>query len=122
MISVNVTGTLGKYGYQNIPDEISDMILQVSTETAYLAAVSAAPYDPEPDGVHIKEDLQWRFISMLKLGVVWIKSAYANITEYGSKSRLPHPYMRKGAAAARSKMRSTIRSATKEVVTKNKKA
>lgn len=118
MLSLNITGTLAKYGYSNIPEEISDEIILIATMQAYKKAVASAPFDPEPDGIHIKEDLSWYFSEMAHTGFVWIKSKYANIAEYGSKHRLPHPYMRPASAAARSKMKQVIRSSTKKAVEK----
>lgn len=121
MLKLNIVGTLGKYGYSEIPEDLSAQIVLIATEQAYKTAVAYAPYDPEPDGIHINEDLKWYFSKMAHGGVVWIKSDYANIAEYGSKGRLPHPYMRPASAAARSKMKQVIRSSTKEAIEKGGK-
>jgi len=120
MISLNIKGTLGKFGYEDLPVEISNEILKIATDTAYRAAVKNAPYDPTPDGIHIKEDLKTYFSAMLQAGFVFIRSAYANIAEYGSKHRLAHPYIRPAAKAARSKMKSVIKSSTKTAIAKEK--
>jgi len=120
MITLSIKGTLGKFGYENIPEEISDEIIKIATDAAYISAVKNAPYDPEPDGVHIKEDLKTYYSPMLHAGFVYIKSVYANIAEYGSKSRLAHPYIRPAAKAARAKMRSTIKAAVKSAIAEEK--
>lgn len=120
MVKLNVTGTLNKYGYSNIPEEIADEIIMIATNHAYMTAVKNAPYDPTPDGINIKTDLKHLFSKLLHAGVVWIRSAYANIAEYGSKCRLPHPYIRPAARAARAKMIQVIRSSTKKAIDKKK--
>lgn len=122
MVSLNVTGTLGKYGYSDIPEDIADEIIMIATKQAYMTAVENAPYDPTPDGINIKTDLRYSysFSATRRVGVVWIRSVYANIAEYGSKSRLPHPYIRPAARAAKAKMIRVIRSSTRKVIDKKK--
>jgi hypothetical protein len=120
MLSLNITGTLGKYGYGKISEDLADEIILIATQQAYKTAVKYAPYDPEPDGINIREDLRWYFSKMAHGGVVWIKSPYANIAEYGSSHRLPHPYIRPASAAARSKMKQIIRQSTKNAIERNK--
>lgn len=121
MLKLDVKGTLGKFGYSNIPDDIVDQIIGISTLQAYKTAVLKAPWDPEPDGIHIKEDLKFYYSKTLQVGEVWIRSPYANIAEYGSRHRFAHPYMRPASQAARNKMRAVIRASTKAAVDKGKK-
>lgn len=118
MVSLNVTGTLGKYGYSNIPEDISDEIISIATDQAYMVAVRDAPYDPTPDGINIKTDLKKWFSKSLHAGAVWIRSAYANIAEYGSRHRLPHPYIRPASKAAKNKIKQVIRASTKKAIEK----
>jgi hypothetical protein len=120
MINLDIQGTLGKFGYHNLPDDIADSILKIATDTAYKTAVQKAPWDPEPDGIHIKEDLKTYYSPMLKTGFVFIRSPYANIAEFGSRKRLAHPYMRPASKAARNKMKAVIRVSTKDAVDKEK--
>ena len=120
MLSLNVTGTLGKYGYSDIPDDIADEIIMIATNQAYMTAVKEAPYDPTPDGINIKTDLKHKFSKSLRAGFVWIQSLYANIAEYGSKHRLPHPYMRPASRAARLKMKQVIRASTRKAIDKKR--
>jgi hypothetical protein len=120
MVRLNVTGTLNKYGYSDIPEEISDEIIMIATDQAYLTAVREAPYDPTPDGINIKTDLKKWFSKTLHAGAVWVRSAYANVAEYGSKLRLAHPYIRPASKAARNKMKQVIRASTKKAIAKKK--
>jgi hypothetical protein len=119
VLSLKVTGTLGKFGYSNIPEDVSDEIIMISTMSAYKSAVVNAPYDDDPkqrDPRHIKEELKWHYSKLAKSGTVWVKLPWAHIAEYGNKRRLAKPYMRKGSKAAQNKMRAIIRGAVKKSI------
>ena len=116
MIEFKTSGKFGKIHYQNIPTAIIEALLPAVTKTAYKAAVRNAPWDPEPDNVHIKEDLKWYFSPLLQLGVVWIKSPYAAIANYGSRHRLAHPFMQPASKAGQQKMKRELRKIIKEAI------
>jgi HK97 gp10 family phage protein len=121
MLKLNVTGTLAKFGWSKIPDAIVQDILLTVTKQAYVTAVKNAPIDPNDPPIHIKDELTWTYNKDAKLGTVYVKLPYANAAEYGTKSRLPHPFMRPASKAAQNKMRSMIRLATKEAIDKGGK-
>lgn len=118
MLKLNITGTLAKFGWSGLPDEITDTILKITIDTAYMTAVKNAPVDPNDPPIHIKDELNKMYDEEKRIGYVLVKLPYANVAEYGSKKRLPHPYMRPAAKSAQNKMRSMIRSATKDAVNK----
>jgi hypothetical protein len=120
MVSLSVRGTLGKFGYSNIPDDIIDQILMVATMQAYKTAVQKAPFDPDDPPVHIREELRWNFSKLARMGTVWVRLAYANMAEYGSKGRAAHPFIRPAKAAAQRKMRAVIKRSTQDAVRKRK--
>ena len=70
--------------------------------------------------MHIRDDLQKAFYREIKTGVVWIKSPYGYIAEFGSRHRLAHPYIRPASIAAKNKMKAVIRVSTKRAVDKEK--
>lgn len=119
MISLNVQGTLGKFGYKNIPAAISEDILLIAIEQAFMTAKKNAPYDTDDEAeppIHIRDEIQRSFDNTNRIGYVWVKLPYANIAEYGSKHRLPHPFIRPAAKAAQNKMRAVVRTAVKKSV------
>jgi hypothetical protein len=116
---VDIKGTLGKFGYSNIPDEISDAILVSVVDHAHYTAIKKAPYLADDPPLHLREEIQKEIDLKAKVGYVFIKTSdipYALIAEYGSKKRLAHPYMRPAAAAARAKMKAIIRTAAKQSI------
>lgn len=116
MITFKTSGKFGKTYYQNIPTAIIEALLPMVTETAYKAAVKNAPWDPTPDGIHIKEDLKWRYSPLLKMGAVWIRSPYALVANYGSHSRLAHPFMKPASKAGQQKMKRELKKIIKEAI------
>jgi len=120
MINLDIQGQLGKFGYHNIPKEVADSILRIATLKAYEMAVRRAPYDPTPDGIHLKTDLEHEYIDEELMGVVSIESPYAMITERGSRHRLAHPFMRPAADAARRAVKSLIIKSVKEAIAEEK--
>jgi hypothetical protein len=120
MIKLNISGTLGRFGYSNIPEEIMIDILTIATETAYVTAVKKAPYLANDPPVHIKDELKHSVDIDKKIGEVSIKLPYAYIAEFGSKHRIAHPYIRPAARAAQAKMKAVIRKSTKEAIDKEK--
>lgn len=119
-LKLDVKGTLGKFGYHNLPDNITDEIIYIVTEHAYMTAVKRAPYDPTPDGIHIKENIKRYYSKIGRFGEVWIDLPYALVAEYGSKKRLAHPYMRPAGVAARNKMKAIIKVAAKQSIAEEK--
>jgi len=120
MLKLSINGTLGKFGYSKLPDEIVDNILQISGMKAFSVAKAKAPYlDSHP--VHIRDSIHTWYDKASRIFYVIVSSLYANITEFGSKLRFPHPFIRPAAKAAQTIMRSTIRKSTKEAVNKRKR-
>ena len=117
MITFRTSGKFGKIRYQNIPTAIIEALLPMVTETAYKAAVKNAPYDPTPDGIHIKEDLKWYFSPLLQMGAVWIRSPYALVANYGSRNRLAHPFMKPASRAGQQKMKRELKKIIKDAIT-----
>jgi hypothetical protein len=118
---MKVGGSIGKFGYSHIPDDIKLDVVNIGVNTAYRIAVLNAPYDPTPDGIHIKEDLKFKLATNADpIGEVWIKSPYAAAAEYGSRRRFAHPYFSKGRKAAWQKIRAILRKAVKEAIAKEK--
>jgi len=123
MLSVNIKGTLGKYGYSDIPDEITDQILSIAVDTAEVTAkakvpVGTAPQDPHPG---LLRDLIRSWIEKAaRIGFVSVKSPYALAVHYGDKRHFPHPFMQQAADAARRIIKSTIRKSTKAAIEKGK--
>jgi HK97 gp10 family phage protein len=120
MLKLNITGTLGKFGYQNIPEKVVESILMVAIDTALITAKRKAPVDPRDPPIHIRDELQKEYDNAKMIGYVYVKLPYANIAEFGSKHRLPHPYMRPAAQAARNKMRAVIRASAKKAIQEEK--
>lgn len=123
MIKCDIRGTLGKFGYGHVPDEIADKILQAVTDQAHYTAVKRAPYDPEPDGIHLREHVKKDIDLSKKVGYVFIETneiPYALVAEYGSRNRLAHPYMKPAANAARQKIKAIVRIAAKEAIAEEK--
>ena len=112
MLSLNIKGTLGKLGYVDIPEDITDIMLKAAIDKAYLTAFQRAPFDPEHP-IHIKEELKKYYSKSLNGGAVWVKLPYANLAEYGSKSRLMNPFMRPAAKDARVLIKAIAKSAIK---------
>jgi len=124
MISVNVRGTLGKVGYTDIPDDIADDMLKAVVDKAYLVAKQKAPYDTDPgqsDPRHIRDELKKYYSKTLKAGAVWVELPYAHAAEFGTKSRLMHPFIRPAASAGKALMKAIARGAVKMAI-KNAKA
>jgi len=117
---MDVKGTLGKFGYHDLPDAISDLVLKIATDTAHKSAIKHAPYDPVTDPIHIRDELKTYYSPSLKSGFVFVQLPYANAAEWGSRSRSPHPFMRPASKAAKNKMKSVIKSSTKKAVDKEK--
>jgi hypothetical protein len=112
---IDIKGTLGKFGYSSIPDEITDLILTTVTSHALMTAKKFAPVKTGAlrDAISSYVDLEG------KAGYVWIsfdRIPYANVAEYGSRHRLAHPYMHPAAASARAKMKAIIRYAAKKAI------
>jgi hypothetical protein len=119
MVKLSIKGTLGKFGYSALPDSIVDDILQISGMKAYTVAKGKAPYlDEHP--IHIRDSIHTWYDKAASIFYVIVSSLYANITEFGSKLRFPHPFIRPAAKAAQTIMRSTIRKSTKDAVNKRK--
>jgi hypothetical protein len=119
---VDIKGTLGKFGYSNIPEEMSDYILKIVVDHAHYTAVKKAPYLAGHE-IHLRDNIQKEIDLKTKSGAVFIKLAdipYALVAEYGSKKRLAHPYMKPAASAARAKLKAVIRVAFKEAVAEEK--
>jgi hypothetical protein len=122
MVSLSVRGTLGKFGYSNIPDDIVDEILQVSGLYAQKVAIQRAPYDlKDKKGIHIKDHIKYWFDHVAKAAYIVVASVYGNVAEYGTKLRRAYPFIRPAGAAARTKMRSIIRPSVKSAVRKRKR-
>jgi HK97 gp10 family phage protein len=115
MLSLNVKGTLGKFGYEDVPDAVVDQIIQAAGLQALKTAIANAPYLPEHE-IHLKENIHSWWDPMARVFYVIAASIYANIAEFGSRMRLPHPYMRKAIVAAKNKMKSVIRGAFKKAI------
>jgi len=118
-LRVDIKGTLGKYGYSNIPDEITDSILTIVTNHALL---TAKKYAPILTGA-LRNAISSYVDHEGKAGYVWIafdKIPYAIVAEYGSRHRLAHPFMHPAAAAARAKMKAIIRYTAKKAIEEEK--
>lgn len=117
MIKLNITGTLGRFGYSGIPGSIALDILNIATEQAYKTAYQKAPVDTGT----LRDALDYKLATDARMiGEVWVRLPYANIAEYGSKSRLAHPYMRPASKSAQQKMKATIRKAAREAIAEEK--
>jgi hypothetical protein len=121
---VDIIGTLGKYGYSNLPESISDEILSVIIDHAHYTAIKKAPYDKKNlDDVHLREHIQKDIDLKNHVGYVFVKISdipYAAVVEYGTKHRWAVPFMKPAAMAARSKMKAIIRKSTKDAIVKEK--
>ena len=123
MVSVNIKGALGKLGYTDIPDEIVDDMLKAIVDKAFIVAKQKAPYDTDPNQVdprHIRDELKKYYSKSLRAGAVWVELPYAHAAEYGTKSRLMHPFIRPAAAAGRALAKAIARSAIKLAIKKAK--
>jgi hypothetical protein len=116
MIEFKTNATFGKFKYTNIPPEFIAALLPDVILTAYKSAVKHAPYDPTPDGIHIKEELKHEWIEAMRRGAVWVRLPYANSAEYGTKSRLAHPFIRPASKAGRQYMRRNLKKVVNEVI------
>lgn len=124
-VSLDITGTLGRFGYHNIPLDIRNQIVEICTAVAFDTAKKNAPYDQNDPPVHIKDELTKEIETLGdsdKVGYVYVRLPYAGLAEYGAKGRLPHPYMRPAGNAARRKMKAIMRSAAKKSVADEKKS
>ena len=128
-LSIDIKCTLGKYGYSDIPDDVADLVLVATVNHVHYTAVKKAPVDRGderhmPDDVVLRENIQKEIDLPNKAGYVFVKKSdipYLFTAEYGTRSRLAHPFMRPAAAAGRGKMKAIIRASTKEVVDKKVK-
>jgi hypothetical protein len=123
VLSMDVKGELGKFGYTELPEDIVDSILMAAIDKAYLVAKQKAPYDTDPlqrDPRHIRDEIKKYFSKMDHGGRVWVSLPWAPPAEYGTKSRLMHPYFRPASAEARKLIKSIARSAIRKAVNARK--
>ena len=120
MIKMDIKGTLGKFGYAKVAESIMDDLLKIGVDQAYMTAIRSAPVDPNDPPIHIRDELKKDIDKDGKVGYVYVKLPYANIAEFGSKNRLPHPYIRPASRAAQAKIRATIRKAVKQSIAEEK--
>lgn len=120
MLKLNLQGSLGRYGYSNLPDAIKSEIIGIAVLQAYNVAKAKAPYDPNDPPIHIRDDVHKEYWPGENEGAIVVKSPYCMPAEFGSKRRLAHPFMRPAAKSAESKIRSMLRKAAKEAAAEEK--
>ena len=116
MVSLNIKGTLGKYGWKNVPDEIIDDILPIAGLTAYKTAYQKAPYLAK-HAIHLREAIEHFYDKVKRIYFIIVHSPYGFVTEFGGRRHyLPHPFIRPASKAAQNKIRAIIRLAAKQAI------
>lgn len=114
-LRVDIQGTLGKFGYSSMPPEISEQLLSVLVDFAHYTASRKAPVETGKLRGAIQKEIDLADMR----GSVFIKLSeipYAAVAEYGTKRRLPHPYMRPAGVATRTKLKAIIKTAVRQSI------
>jgi hypothetical protein len=119
MLKLNLSGSLGRYGYSNLPDDIKNDLIQLALDQAYSTAYQKAPILPGHP-IHIREDIKKEYTKGDPVAYLVVRSPYAFPAEFGSKHRLAHPFMVPAARAAKNKIRALLRKSAKEAAEREK--